>query len=85
MSTNGDMPAFSAPNIIASGSHNTINAPSGTGLTKRELFAAMAMQGMLSTEWARSAPIEQIERWSVDHADALLTALDASRPVEPKS
>lgn len=33
---NADMPAFSAPNIIGSGSNNTINAPSGTGLTKRE-------------------------------------------------
>lgn len=92
---NGDMPAFSAPNIIGSGSHNTINAPSGTGLTKRELFAAMAMQGIVSSihseyEYqrirllAQASGLSTVSEWTArdacKQADALLAALSA----EPK-
>lgn len=48
------------------------------GLTKRELFAAMAMQGLLSN------PDELISQWDEEtvavsakrHADALLAALE---------
>lgn len=53
------------------------------GLTKRELFAAMAMQGLL----ASATPYKDSCSISSDasiYADALLAALDASRPVEPK-
>ena len=80
---NGDTLAYPAPNIIGSGSHNTINAPSGTGLTKRELFAAMAMQGLIQDARIESSPagLAAEATW---YADALLAALDASRPVEPK-
>lgn len=47
------------------------------GLTKRELFAAMAMQGML----ANSIPGEHHRAYAVDsvkHADALLKELEES-------
>lgn len=47
------------------------------GLTKRELFAAMAMQGLLASD----APDDFVARWAVSAADALLTALNA----EPQS
>ena len=47
------------------------------GLTKRELFAAMAMQGILadgSPEF-RSKPYDLIAEDAVKYADALLAAL----------
>lgn len=46
------------------------------GLSKRELFAAMAMQGILSrsnTNWARMEV--QLAEQSVRHADALIKEL----------
>lgn len=50
------------------------------GLTKRELFAAMAMQGILSSE----PPDEQylshlVAWWSVNCADELLAALEEKK------
>lgn len=54
----------------------------GTGLSKRELFAAMAMQALLSNNAARldcmkaSAPEEDaIAYYAVEQADALLAKL----------
>lgn len=47
------------------------------GLTKRELFAAMAMQGIASiapNDW--DAPESAVARLSVSLADALLAELD---------
>lgn len=43
------------------------------GLTKRELFAAMAMQGMLSRDGSMDG--EEITEAAVCYADALITAL----------
>ncbi|HTH08457.1 MAG TPA: hypothetical protein VMA55_02730 [Acidovorax sp.] len=45
------------------------------GLTKRELFAAMAMQGMCANGEYWLATGEQIARYSLEVADALLAAL----------
>ena len=45
-----------------------------SGLTKREYFAAMAMQGLLSEEFWASA--ECAAKYSVDMADALINALN---------
>lgn len=56
-----------------------------TGLTKREYFAAMAMQGMLSnskesdpsSEWVLSyATRHEIAKMSVEQADALVAELN---------
>ena len=46
------------------------------GLTKRELIAAMAMQGLLATpgEYEHAKTIAQ---WAVDQADALIERLNA--------
>lgn len=47
------------------------------GLTKREWFAAMAMQGLLSAEsenWSIGSCQKLVET-AVDHADALIKAL----------
>jgi hypothetical protein len=43
-------------------------------LTKRELFAAMAMQGMLANEEI-NATAQVVAKCSAEHADALLDAL----------
>lgn len=46
------------------------------GLTKRELFAAMAMQGILSRSNTNWAMMElQLAEQSVRHADALIAEL----------
>ncbi|MCL6710483.1 hypothetical protein M8R20_46175 [Pseudomonas sp. R2.Fl] len=47
------------------------------GLTKRELFAAIAMQGLLSGEYreATEAQAAIVARYAVQHADALLAEL----------
>lgn len=49
------------------------------GLTKREYFAAMAMQGVLSS-WPENARIDigDTGKVSVEFADALLAALEES-------
>jgi hypothetical protein len=44
------------------------------GLTKREYFAALAMQGMLANSQADGS-IEDFAKWSVQYADALLEEL----------
>ena len=47
------------------------------GLTKREHFAAMAMQGILQSASIQGLATEhEYARWSVEQADALLAALD---------
>ena len=53
------------------------------GLTKRELIAAMAMQGLLATpgEYEHAKTIAQ---WAVDQADALIERLNAD-PAEGAS
>lgn len=48
------------------------------GLTKRELFAAMAMQGLLAWDGdnAYKFSIEDFADCAVKHADAIITALE---------
>jgi hypothetical protein len=46
------------------------------GLTKREYFAAMAMQGMLASANNTLFDYETIAVHSVKHADALINALN---------
>lgn len=52
------------------------------GIGKRELFAAMAMQGILSGSDDEIALMSSktIGEWAVQQADALLAALDVSPP-----
>ena len=46
-----------------------------TGLTKRELFAAMAMQGLLASFEAHRMTVQSCAPLSVKAADALLAEL----------
>lgn len=47
------------------------------GISKRELFAAMAMQGLLVNEYVDST-YDECAKTSVRYADALLTELEKS-------
>lgn len=49
------------------------------GLTKRELFAAMAIQGLCSAEWTENTTFENLAVTAVKQADALLAALDVAK------
>jgi hypothetical protein len=51
------------------------------GLTKRELIAAMAMQGLLATPGEYEHP-KTIADWAVDHTDALIERLSADPVAE---
>ncbi len=49
------------------------------GLTKREYFAGLAMQGMISARWnERLMEADALAGLAVKHADALLLALEKS-------
>jgi hypothetical protein len=58
-----------------------LNFPDGSsnvniGLTKREYFAAMAMQGISANGISNGKLFETIAEWSVKQADALIEALN---------
>ena len=50
-----------------------------TGLTKREYFAAMAMQGIIANKDGLDIKIERIVESAVDTADALIEELNKKR------
>lgn len=51
-------------------------AQQATGLTKREYFAAMAMQGILSSPKIDLTKGDKLMEVSIDVADALINALN---------
>jgi hypothetical protein len=78
---NGDLPAM--PNntdmqtLGCMGMMNTVADfyRHGAGLTKREIFAMAAMQGLLARHGDDDYPAMSIAAYSVAHADALLAEL----------
>lgn len=77
---NGDMPAspvFNESGVPMHHSGGVIREGVCSGLTKRELFAAMAMQGLLASDL--EAKFEVFAEVSVLQADALLAELEKSR------
>ena len=46
------------------------------GLTKREYFAAMAMQGILSSHVGNDYGYEELADYAIDQADALIIELN---------
>ena len=77
---NGDMPqngAFSVSNDF-----NSSEDMGGIGLTKREQFAAMAMQAMISSKYYSEfcgrydSKEDGVAISAVEHADALLAQLE---------
>jgi hypothetical protein len=83
MKTNGYEPAH--PTTITFSSEDnekTVNRQIGSttyeiyGLTKREQFAAMAMQGLCANEHVTALDQSYIAKFAVMHADALIEALN---------
>ena len=72
---NGDLPAmpieFNGFGLYAPETHS--------GLTKREYFAAMAMQGLLAKHGDDDYQCEQIASYAVAHADELLKRLERTK------
>lgn len=66
---NGNKPAY--PYVMNGGLQD--------GLSKREYFAAMAMQGMLAASWYILDP-EKMSELALRHTDALLLELDKPQP-----
>ncbi len=67
MNANGNEPAYPFFN-------DTCKPDVASGLTKREVFAKAAMQGLLSKLGLEWCPID-VAKWSVDMADAMLAEL----------
>ena len=74
--THGDSPAFSKPAFYHP--DGAIDLPNN-GLTKREYFAAMALQGIISNKDGLDIKIERIVESAVDTADALIEELNKTR------
>lgn len=76
---NGNMPA--APTIYADMGHNGQREIfcDNQGLTKREHFAAIAIQGMIACEYGAKVSAAQWARDAVEVADALLAELEKSK------
>lgn len=73
---NSEQPAYPTPDCEVSGT-----ALQYLGLTKREYFAAMAMQGYLASYGpAEHANGKHVAKIAVECADALLTELEKSKP-----
>ena len=67
---NGDMPAMP----FEGGENNGMQPWSG--LTKREHFASLAMQGILASDTDAVIAQDICVKLAVEHADALLTELE---------
>ncbi len=74
--TKANEPAFSKPAFYHP--DGAIDLPNN-GLTKREYFAAMAMQGALANKSAHKRTIEMITESSVRLSDALIKELNKTK------
>jgi hypothetical protein len=74
--TNPNEPAFSKPAFYHP--DGGLDSPN-TGLTKREYFAAMAMQGIIANKDGLDIKIERIVESAVDTADALIEELNKTK------
>ena len=77
MKRNADLPAMPQNNNETICHQTGTPNPMHSGLTKREHFAAMAMQGLCSSENMRHVADEA--RLAVEMADALLAELERNQ------
>lgn len=68
---NKNAPAFGYGFTTADGNSHV----NESGLTKREYFAAMAMQGLCTNPRTEYTPMNEFAELAVKYADALLTEL----------
>lgn len=68
---------MSRANLPAAPSHGSMGEVVQTGLTIREHFAALAMQGYLASPALcdQSTPWTAVAKWSVEMADCLIAEL----------
>lgn len=67
------------PNQLAHSFNHTANTEGNfNGLTKREYFAAMAMQGFIANHLTVGNSAVEISEMAVLHADCLITQLNES-------
>ena len=69
---------FPQPTGVAVDGGRVVAQINAGGLSKRELFAAMAMQGMCADSTCKM-PVEQYADCAVRFADALIEALEEGR------
>lgn len=72
---NADLPAMPIGEQIDGVNLN----PICNGLTKREYFAGLAMQGMLANEGYNASMPDVLIEEAISHADALLKALEENK------
>ncbi len=70
---------YPLPNQVAYDFGDSVSLPQ-PGLTKRELFAGMAMQGLLAADSDQGLSLDLAAKFAVGHADALLEQLEATKP-----
>ena len=72
---NRDMPAMPTEHNTEHFQHSNVYT---TGLTKREYFAVRMMAAYRADPENNSIDSEQVSRWALDDADALLKQLEES-------
>jgi len=79
--SNADKPAFPNDGMLPEGAFGWMN-----GLTKRELVAAMAMQGLLAKGEQKKGELLPglLAADAVDYANALLSELEKTPPPDAK-
>ncbi len=73
---NGDLPAMPVEHMDYM---HVKDKPYCNGMTKREQFAAMAMQGILAADANNDVSYPECAEWAVKQADALLEALERTK------
>jgi len=80
---NGDLPAMPVIEESKSEQYNGATFITATaisfGLTKREMFAMAAMQGILSADTGNDVTYQKCAEWSVKQADELLAELERTK------
>lgn len=74
-----DQPAFPRPFSYTDGRNNQHCRLSQAGMTLRQHYAGLAMQGMLA-DHTLSASCEDFAREAVEFADALIAELEKPQP-----
>jgi hypothetical protein len=76
MATHADTAAFGFAQTKYDDNGTPIGDLSRNGLTKREYFAAQAMQGLVTTALSEIGSCEMVAAEAVKQADALIAALN---------
>lgn len=74
----GKQPAFPTDHVITDSFGNVegIESKRWSGMTKREYFAAMAMQGYCANEMTNEKDYDIVAKMAISQADALLHQLN---------